>query len=55
MMLMLPISYPVPSHGDTTTTGAPPTAWTTASCWNVMPIRLSPTAADRAGAAPDVY
>ena len=34
-------------------TGAPFTACTTASCWNVMPIRLSPVAAARAGAAPD--
>ena len=32
---------------------APPTACTTASCWNVMPTRLSPVAAARAGAAPD--
>jgi hypothetical protein len=52
-MLMLPISYPVPSHGDTIFTGAPPIACTTASCWNVMPTRLSPVAAARAGAAPD--
>ena len=32
---------------------APLTACTTASCWNVMPTRLSPVAAARAGAAPD--
>src|SRR4029453_2730899 len=53
MMLMLPISKPVPSQGDKMVTLAPFTACTTASCWNVMPTMLSPVAAARAGAAPD--
>jgi hypothetical protein len=37
--------------GDTMVTGAPPIACTTASCWNVIPTRLSPVAAARAGAS----
>src|SRR5690242_20418054 len=55
MMLMEPTSKPVPSHGDTTTIGTPDvTAGVTRSCWNEMPINVSPRDADCAGAAPDL-
>src|SRR5215475_9593630 len=53
MMLMEPISYPVPSQGATTLMGEPRTAMVTASCMNVMPTVLSPRAAALMGAEPD--
>src|SRR5262245_62826477 len=53
MMLMEPISYPVPSQGATTFTRAPSVATVTMSCMNGIPSRVSPRATAWACAAPD--
>jgi hypothetical protein len=53
MMLIEPISYPVPSHGATTSIGMPCTFIVTRSCMKTIPTIVSPRPAAFAGAAPD--
>ena len=53
MILIDPTSYPVPSAGDTVTTGKPFLVCLTPSCWKQIPIKFSPLPVALIGAEPD--